>query len=102
MDRDEVVGFQKTQEFTQEVVWIITNQLKQIVDVFLVQSSYTSSQALGFRDNIASFVPELQYTIPGVTQEPTAIENIIEFKQSTFIQPDGGNFDIVADLAVAH
>ena len=102
MDRDEAVGFQKTQEFIQEVVRIIVNQLKQIVDVFSVQSSYTSSQALGFQDNIASFAPELQYMIPGAMREPTAIENIVEFEQSTFVEPDGGNFDIAADLAVAH
>ena len=67
VDRNEAVGFQKTQELIQEVVRIITNQLKQIVDIFSVQSLYTSLQALGFWDNIASFTPELHYTIPGVT-----------------------------------
>ena len=64
--------------------------------------SYTSSQALGFWDNIASFTPELQYMIPGAMWEPTAIKNIVELKQSTFVEPDGSNFDITADLAVAH
>ena len=102
MDRNEAVHFQKTQELIQEVVRIITNQLKQIVDIFSVQSSYTSSQALGFQDNIASFMPELHYTIPGVTREPTAIENIVEIKQPMFLEPDGSNFDIMANLAVAH
>ena len=102
MDRDEAVGFQKTQELIQEVVRIIANQLKQIVDIFSVQGSYMSSQALGFQDNIASFVPELHYTIPGTTREPTAIENIVEIEQPTFVEPDSGNFDITADLVVAH
>ena len=57
---------------------------------------------MGFQDNIASFAPELHYTIPGATQEPTAIENIVEIEQPTFVEPDGSDFDIAADLAVAH
>ena len=78
------------------------NQLKQIVDIFSVQGSYMSLQALGFQDNIASVTPELHYTIPGAMREPTAIENIVEIEQPTFVEPDGGDFDIAADLAVAH
>ena len=56
-------------------------------------------KALRFRDNVTSFVPELENLEPGPTREITAIQDVIYIEEMAFIQLDSRNLDVATDFA---
>ena len=56
-------------------------------------------KALSFRDNISSFVPELENSEPCPAQEVTAVQDVIYIEEMTFVQFDSRNLDVVTDFA---
>jgi hypothetical protein len=63
-----------------------------ILNIIVFEIAKASSKATGWVDNnISSLAPELEDAVPGPRREATAIENVVEFKQVTFVEPDSSN-----------
>ena len=85
MDGNEAVGCQEIQKLVQEVVWVVMNELKEIVKIFMIKMADTASDALLFKYNVARFLPEPPDLEPGMMRKATAIKDVLEVKQFTFI-----------------
>ena len=56
-------------------------------------------ETLSFRDNISSFMPELENLEPCPVREVTAIQDVIYIEEMTFVQLDGCDLDVTTDFA---
>ena len=61
------------------------NELKEIVKIFMIKMADTASDALLFKYNVARFLPEPPDLEPGMMRKATAIKDVLEVKQFTFI-----------------
>src|ERR1700678_121391 len=102
VDRNEAVGCQEIQKLIQEVVRVVANELKEIVEIFVIKMVDMALDGLLFRYNVASFTPEPPDPEPGTTRKAAAIKDVLEVKQFTFIEPDSSDFDVLSDDVVAH
>lgn len=55
-------------------------------------------KALSFRDNISSFIPELENSEPHLVQKVTTIQDVI-YIEMTFVRFDSHNLDIMTDFS---
>jgi hypothetical protein len=73
-----------------------------ILNIVVFEIAKSSSKATGWVDNISILAPELEDAVPGPRREATAIENVLEFKQVTFVESDSSNLHVTADFGKAH
>jgi hypothetical protein len=62
----------------------------------------TTMKSLVWVDNVTYLMPELENAEPSTSGESTALKNVLEMKQIMFKESDSCNFNITADLTVAH
>jgi hypothetical protein len=69
------------------------------MNITIFEGMKAPKKASSFRDNISSFVPELDNSEPRLAREVTAIQDVIYIEEMMFVQLDSRNLDVTTDFA---